>query len=44
MRNAEISRRKFIGTTAAAAAVSMVPFNYSFAIGSKKPNSKVNGV
>ena len=44
MRDASISRRKFIGTTAAAAAVSMVPFNYSFAIGSKKPNSKVNGV
>jgi len=44
MRNSAISRRKFIGTTAAAAAVSIVPFNYSFAIGSKKPNSKVNGV
>ncbi len=44
MRNASISRRKFIGTTAAAAAVSMVPFNFSFASGSKKPNSKVNGV
>ncbi|MEI7421037.1 MAG: TIM barrel protein [Prolixibacteraceae bacterium] len=44
MRNASISRRKFIGTTAAAAAVSMVPFNFSFASGGKKPNSKVNGV
>src|SRR5512133_3814038 len=44
MRNPTISRRKFLGTTAAAAAVSIVPFNYSFAIGSKKPNSKVRGV
>ncbi len=44
MSNNAISRRKFLGTTAAAAAVSIVPFNYSFAIGSKKPNSKVNGV
>ena len=44
MENNAISRRKFLGTTAAAAAVSMLPFNYSFAIGSKKPNSKVNGV
>ncbi len=44
MRNPTISRRKFLGTTAAAAAVSMVPFSYSFASGSKKPNSKVNGV
>ncbi len=44
MANNTISRRKFLGTTAAAAAVSMVPFNYSFGIGSKKPNSKVNGV
>jgi sugar phosphate isomerase/epimerase len=33
-----------LGTTAAAAAVSMVPFNFSFANSSKKPNSKVNGV
>ena len=39
-----ISRRKFLGTTAAAAAVSFVPFKYSFASSSKKPNSKVNGV
>jgi sugar phosphate isomerase/epimerase len=41
-----ISRRKFIGTTAAVAAGSMLPFNYSFAAGrqSKKPNSKVAGV
>jgi sugar phosphate isomerase/epimerase len=44
MNNPTISRRKFLETTAAAAAVSFVPFNYSFAGGSKKPNSKVNGV
>ena len=45
MRNNAISRRQFLGTTAAAAAaVSVVPFNYSFASGIKKPNSKVNGV
>jgi len=44
MRRTAISRRKFLGTTAAAAAVSLVPFNYAFASGSKKPNSKVNGV
>lgn len=44
MSNKTISRRQFLGTTAAAAAVSVVPFHYSFAAGSKKPNSKVNGV
>jgi len=44
MSKSTFSRRKFLGTTAAAAAVSLVPFNYSFALGSKKPNSKVNGV
>jgi sugar phosphate isomerase/epimerase len=47
MKSSDISRRKFIGTAAtAAAAVAVVPFNYSFAIGTstKKPNSKVNGV
>ena len=46
MKKSTISRRKFIGTAAAAAAVSVVPFNYSLAYGrqSKKPNSKVNGV
>jgi sugar phosphate isomerase/epimerase len=44
MRNNAISRRKFLGTTATAAAVAVLPFNYSFASGSKKPNSKVNGV
>jgi hypothetical protein len=41
-----ISRRKFIGTTATAVALAVVPFNYSLAAGPKrkKPNSKVNGV
>ena len=45
MRNESISRRQFLGTTAAAtAAVSIVPFNSLFASGIKKPNSKVGGV
>jgi len=46
MKKQTISRRKFIGTAAAATALASVPFSYSFAIGtqSKKPNSKVNGV
>lgn len=46
MEKPTISRRKFIGTAAAAAAVSAVPYNSSFAFirGLKKPNSKVNGV
>lgn len=47
MKNSSISRRKFLGTTAAATAgISVVPFNYSFTSGlmNKKPNSKVNGV
>jgi len=41
-----ISRRKFIGTTAAAtAAFSLAPLNYGFAAsGSAKPNSKFGGV
>lgn len=40
-----MSRRKFLGTTAAAAAIAAVPFN-TFAIRAdmKKPNSKVGGV
>jgi hypothetical protein len=40
-----ISRRRFLGTTAAAAAAAAIPFN-TFAIRSdmKKPNSKVGGV
>lgn len=44
MKNQAISRRNFLGTTAAAAAVAMVPFHSSFAGGAKKPNSKINGV
>jgi Sugar phosphate isomerases/epimerases len=46
MNNSMISRRRFIGTTAAVAALAVVPFNYSLAAGSKrkKPNSKVGGV
>ena len=46
MKNSSISRRRFIGTAAAATAFTVLPVRYSFAIGakSKKPNSKVNGV
>ena len=44
MNKPTISRRRFIGTTAVAAAASVVPINFSFAGGIKKPNSKVNGV
>jgi hypothetical protein len=46
MKRSTISRRKFLGTAASAAALAVVPFNYSFAIGTqtKKPDSKVNGV
>ena len=47
MKKSTISRRKFLGTTAAAAAgISFVPVNYSFTNGRqrKKPNSKVAGV
>lgn len=44
MKNS-ISRRRFIGTTAAVAAGTMLPFSYSCAgKQSKKPNSKVAGV
>src|SRR5512133_3400043 len=45
MKKTTISRRQFIGTTAAAAALAAVPFN-TFAIRSdmKKPSSKVGGV
>jgi len=39
-----ISRRRFIGTAAVAAASSIIPLNFSFASGIKKPKSKVNGV
>jgi len=46
IKKSTISRRKFLGTAAAAAAVSVVPFNFSCSSGtqSNKPNSKVNGV
>lgn len=46
MKDSPISRRKFIGRAAGAATLAMVPFGYSFSIGSKtnKPNSKVGGV
>ncbi len=44
MKKTILSRRHFLGTAAAAAAISVVPFRYSFAGGIKKPNSKVNGV
>lgn len=46
MKNSTISRRKFLGTAAAAAAFSMVPINFSCSGGTrtKKPNSKVGGV
>jgi len=47
MKNSNISRRRFIGTSAAAAAaLTIVPVSYSFTSGAKKkkPNSKVGGV
>jgi sugar phosphate isomerase/epimerase len=46
MKKPTISRRKFLGTTANAAAFSVVPFNHSFPgiVQKKKPNSKVAGV
>ncbi len=46
MKSSRISRRKFLGAAAAATAVTVAQFNYSFSIGtqSKKPNSKVGGV
>ena len=46
MENPKISRRKFLGTSAAAAAFTLIPINYSCAGGArtKKPNSKVGGV
>lgn len=46
MKKTTYSRRRFISTAAAATALSVVPFGYSFASGSKqkKPNSKVGGV
>jgi sugar phosphate isomerase/epimerase len=46
MKKQTISRRKFLGTAAAAAAFTVVPVSYSCSGGTKakKPNSKVNGV
>ncbi|HSL87042.1 MAG TPA: twin-arginine translocation signal domain-containing protein, partial [Bacteroidales bacterium] len=46
MKRPSISRRRFLGTAAAAAAVTVLPVSYSFTIGTqaKKPNSKVGGV
>ncbi len=46
MKNLKISRRRFLGTAAATAAITVVPFDFSIASGiqSKKPNSKIAGV
>jgi sugar phosphate isomerase/epimerase len=46
MKIKKISRRRFLGTAAAATVLTGIPFNFSIASGlqSKKPNSKVNGV
>jgi sugar phosphate isomerase/epimerase len=46
MENPTFSRRRFLETSASAAALALIPFNHSFAIGqsAKKPNSKINGV
>lgn len=46
MKKSIISRRKFIGTASAAAALSIVPLRYLYVDGTnpKKPNSKVGGV
>jgi sugar phosphate isomerase/epimerase len=46
MKNNSISRRRFLGTAAAATVLSAVPFNFSFVsdMKNKKPNSKVGGV
>jgi len=46
MKRTYISRRSFLGTAAAAAAVTVLPVKYSFAIGTqaKKTNSKFGGV
>jgi sugar phosphate isomerase/epimerase len=46
MKNSRISRRRFLGAAAATAAVTAIPFNFSFAIGTQtnKPDSKVGGV
>ena len=44
MKNSSITRRKFIGTTTAATAFTILPFSFACAAGQKKPNSKVGGV
>ena len=46
MKNKTISRRRFLGTAAAATVLSSIPFNISYASSpqGKKPNSKVGGV
>lgn len=46
MKNSTISRRRFLGTAAAATVFGTLPFNISFASNplGKKPNSKVGGV
>jgi sugar phosphate isomerase/epimerase len=46
MKRSSISRRRFLGTAAAAAAATVLPVNYMLAKGTltKKPNSKVGGV
>lgn len=46
MKNRTISRRRFLGTAAAATVLSSIPFNISYASNpqGKKPNSKVGGV
>lgn len=46
MKKSTISRRRFVGTAAAATAFSLVPFSYACSSGAKpkKPNSKVGGV
>lgn len=46
MENSTFSRRRFLGTAASAAVLTVLPFNHSLATGKqpKKPNSKVNGV
>ena len=45
MKNTNISRRRFLGTAAAATLLTAVPFNITYAAPrSKKPNSKTGGV
>ncbi len=46
MKQSSISRRKFLGTAAAAAAVTSTPFSFAFSRGtsSRLPNSKIGGI